>query len=85
MISVTQLNLPQTTRRYEVLSICHISCPNVKLSLTHLQVPAGESAVLASQFSQHNLKPGFLLKNITMLYIKIGLYSTNYFANYLTH
>jgi hypothetical protein len=65
MISVTQLHLPQTTRRYEVSSICHISCPNVKCSLTHLQVAAVESAVLASQFSQHNLKPGFLPKNVT--------------------
>jgi hypothetical protein len=47
-----------------VLSIFLNSRSNVELPLTHLQLAAGESVMLASQLSKNNHKTGFLLQNI---------------------
>jgi hypothetical protein len=44
------------------LSIYHIPCLNVKLSVTHSQFAAGESVLLASQLSQHNPTTGLPLR-----------------------
>jgi hypothetical protein len=58
--------LTATNKTMSSLSICHISCSNVKLSVTHAQLAPGESVMLASQLSQHNPTTGLLLKNVSI-------------------
>jgi hypothetical protein len=64
----TPHSAPFTANNQNVLSlsICHISCSNVKLSVTQPhQLAPGESVMLASQLNQHNPTTGLLLKNVS--------------------